>query len=374
MAENKSDIYVIILAAGHATRLRPLSNKIPKPLINICGRSIISKIISNFKDSGFSKFCIVVGYKKALVKKEVIKNGDIEIEFVEQKELTGMAEAITLSINHINQNNVNIAGFFVTAGDIIPEKEDIAKMYSLYKNSKADIILSLMVSKDAEIARGHGNVKIAKDSKLGNDINLNNGLKIIDVIEKPKHHQILSNYYSLPLYLLNQKILKHLDNIKISERGEKEFQDAIKNAIILGEDVRGIRIIDTLITQNNIGKFHLTNLKDIIEMNSRFLSGVNLQKFKGKSPEFIEPVRINFGTEIGNNVVLGPHVIIGKYCKIGDYCELMDVIFFDNVKIGKNCKLNGCIIDENINLPNNFHAKECFITINEKKRLEITNF
>lgn len=374
MTENKSDIYVIILAAGHATRLRPLSNKIPKPLINICGRSIISRIISNFKDSGFSKFCILVGYKKELVKKEVIKNEDIEIKFVEQKELTGMSEAISLSIKNINQNNANISGFFVTAGDIIPEKEDIAKMYSLYKNSKAGIILSLMVSKDTEIARGHGNVKITKDSKSGNDINLNHGLKIIDVIEKPKPHQILSDYYSLPLYLLNQKILKHLENLKISERGEKEFQDAIKNAIILGEDVRGIRIINTLITKNNIGKFHLTNLKDIIEMTSRFLSGVNLEKFKWKSPEFIEPVTISYGTEIGNKVLLGPYVIIGKYCKIGDYCELMDVILFDNVSIGRNCKLNWCIIDENINLPNNFHAKECFITINEKKRLEITNF
>lgn len=374
MAETKSDIYVLILAAGYATRLRPLSNKIPKPLVNICGSAIISRIISNFEDAGFSRFCILIGYKKELVKKEVLKNKDIEIEFVEQKELTGMAEAISLSIKHINQNNEDIKGLFITAGDIIPQSEDIFKMYSLYKNSKADMILSLMVSRDVDIASGHGNVKISKDSKLGNDINLDHGLEIIDIIEKPKSHQILSNYYSLPLYLLNQKIAKHLKNIIISERGEKEFQDAIKKALISGDDVRGIRIIRPLITRNNIGKFHLTNLKDIIEMNNRFLSGANLEKFKGKSPEFNEPIKINFEAKIGKKVLIGPYVIIGKYCKIGDFCELADVIIFDNTIIGKSCKLNWCIIDENVNLPDNFHAKDCFITQNDKKELDIINF
>ncbi|MFX0106316.1 MAG: sugar phosphate nucleotidyltransferase [Candidatus Hodarchaeota archaeon] len=370
----KSDIYVIILAAGYATRLRPLSNRIPKPLINICGKPIISRIISNFKDSGFTRFCILIGYKQELIRKEILKNKDIQIEFVEQKELTGMAEAISLSINHLNQKNENIKGFFVTAGDIIPQREDIIKLYSLYLNSKADMILSLMVSYDIEIASGHGNVKISKYSKLDDDTNLNHGLKIIDIIEKPKSHQILSDYYSLPFYFFNQKIVKNLENIKISERGEKEFQGAIKNAIISGDDVRGIRILDTQITKDNIGKFHLTKLKDIIDMNNKFLYGVNLEKFKGKAPEFFEPVKISFGVEIGSKVVLGPYVTIGKFCRIGDFCELADVIIFDNTKIGKACKLNWCIIDENVNLPDNFLAKDCFITQNDKKELDIINF
>ncbi|MFX1302201.1 MAG: sugar phosphate nucleotidyltransferase [Promethearchaeota archaeon] len=374
MADTKSDIYVIILAAGLATRLRPLSNRIPKPLINICGSSINYRIISNFKNAGFFRFCILIGYKKERVKKEVLKNKDIEIEFVEQKEITGMAEAISLSINHINKNKENIKGFFVTAADIIPEKWDILNMYSFYKNSKADIILSLMVSHDSEIASGHANIKISNDSILSKEIDLNHVLEIIDIIEKPKPLQILSDYYSLPFYFFNQNILKNFENINISERGEKEFQDAIKNALISGDEVLGIPIIDTPITKNNIGKFHLTNLKDIIKMNNRFLSGVNLEKFKGKSPEFFEPVKIKYGVEIGHKVILGPYVIIGKFCKIGDFCELTDVIIFDNTIIGKSSKLSWCIIDENVTVTDNFHAKDCFITQNDEKELDIINF
>ena len=53
--EIKSNIYVIILAAGLATRLKPLSEKIPKPLIAISGKTLIFRIISNFKEAGFNK-------------------------------------------------------------------------------------------------------------------------------------------------------------------------------------------------------------------------------------------------------------------------------------------------------------------------------
>ena len=51
--ESKSNTCVIILAAGLATRLQPFSNKIPKSLIDINGKTLLSRIISTFKEAGF---------------------------------------------------------------------------------------------------------------------------------------------------------------------------------------------------------------------------------------------------------------------------------------------------------------------------------
>lgn len=372
--EPKSSYFVIILAAGYATRLRPLSDKIPKPLIDINGKRIISRIISNFKEAGFTKFCIVLGYKKEAIKREVLKNKDLEILFVEQKHIIGMADAILSSIDHITQNVENITNFFITAVDILFSKNKIIKIFNLYKNSKADIVLSLMKSHDIEIAKGHGNVEISKDSDVVNDTDPTHGLIITDIIEKPKAHQILSEYYSLPLYLVNQKLVSNLEIIKISKRGEKEFQDAIKKAIIQGDKIRGINIIKHLITHNNIGQYHLTNLKDLIRMNKRFLKGLVGEKIKNESIKIIEPVRVNHDIIIGNNVLLGPYVIIGKNCKIGKYSKLSNVILFDKADIGNYCELNWCILDENVTLSDNSCVKDCFITKNEKKQLEIINF
>lgn len=370
--ELKSNVYVIILAAGYATRLRPISDKIPKPLIEINGKTIISRIISNFKNAGFNRFCIVLSYKKELIKKEILQNTDIETIFIDQKEPTGMADAIGLAINSITYKHKKIANFFITAADIIFSKEKLLIMYKLYKYS--DVVLSLMKSNDLEIAKGHANVKISRDSDLSKEFDIDQGLRITDIIEKPKSYEIMSDYYSLPLYLTNQKILKYLKNLEISERGEREFQDVLKNAIQNHLDIRGIRILTPLITAENIGEFHLTCLRDIIRMNKRFLVEIKKNSFRGKKPTLIEPLRFGNDVKIGDKLKLGPNVIIGDSSTVGDFSELSNTILFNKVNVGKFCRLHWVIIDDGISLPDNYWAKNCFITRDKKNNLEIINF
>ena len=265
-----NNAYVIILAAGKATRLRPLSDQIPKPLININGIPMITRIVSNFKQAGFNKFIALVGYKQELIRAELLKIQDIELQIIEQVKQVGSADALTLCLAQFKDFKSSRLIFFVTAADIIFFKKEINLMYSLYRNSKADIILSLMKSKDKDIARGHGNVKVLKNSDLTKDSNSNRGLDIVDIIEKPRIDQILSDYYSLPLYIFNQTIIKNLKDVDISPRGEKEIQDAIKKSILNGYRVKGIKIIDPDITTENVGKYHITYLGDIDKMNERF--------------------------------------------------------------------------------------------------------
>ena len=78
--------------------------------------------------------------------------------------------------------------------------------------------------------------------------------------------------------------------------------------------------------------------------------------------------------KIGINVLLGPYATIGKSCIIGESSKISNTIINDRVKIGNFCELDWCIIDENVELPENLQSKECFITINNEKELEIINF
>jgi NDP-sugar pyrophosphorylase family protein len=262
--------YVIILAAGKATRLRPLSDIIPKPLIKINGIPIISRVIHSFKEAGFINFIILVGYKQQAIKAELLKIQDVELEFIEQTNQLGMADGLLLCLNQFNEKKQKLYDFFITAADVVFSKQKINQMFSLYKNANADIILGLMKSKDKKIASGHGNVKISKDSELIRDSDIKHGLKIVDIVEKPEENQILSEYYSLPFYIFNQKIITYLEKVDFSFRGEKEMQDSIKASIKKGDIVRGINIIDHDITIENIGSYHLTFMEDIIKMDKRF--------------------------------------------------------------------------------------------------------
>ena len=276
----RNNAYVIILAAGKATRLRPLSDQIPKPLIKINGIPMITRIVSNFKQAGYSKFIVLVGYKQELIRAELLKIQDIELQIIEQVKQVGSADALMLCLNQFNELKSSSLMFFVTAADIIFFKKEINLMFSLYRNSKADIILSLMKSKDKDIARGHGNVKVSKKSDFTKDSNSNRGLEIVDIIEKPREDQILSDYYSLPLYIFNQTIIKNLLGVDISIRGEKEIQDAIKKSIEDGFRVKGIKIIEPDVTSENLGRYHVTYLSDIEKMSEKFREIESSLKFQ----------------------------------------------------------------------------------------------
>ncbi|MHA1294191.1 MAG: sugar phosphate nucleotidyltransferase [Promethearchaeota archaeon] len=371
---SKSSTFVIILAAGKATRLRPLSERIPKPLIKINKIPIILRIIESFKKAGYSKFCIIIGYKGNLIKQEVSKINNIELEFVEQKELLGMADALFLSIKYLKKKYKDIQNFFITASDIIFSNRELINIEKLYNNIKADMVLSLMRSKDITIAQGHGNVKIFRESNYLNGKAIERGFKIIDIIEKPKKTEILSEYYSLPLYLIKKKVFSYLKKVTFSERGEKEFQDAIKIAINNGDNIRGINIIPSLITNENIGEFHLTYLKDIIKMSKRFMLGTNINKNILRQFKFFSPLEIGSNFQIGKNSILGPYLIIGNDCKIGNNCRISNSIIYNNAKFGHFCEIEWCIIDENVILPDDFKAINSFIMRDKYNNIKIINF
>ena len=58
----------VILAGGKGTRLSELTHKVPKPMINICGKPIISHIMLHYAKYGIKEFLIAAGYKKKIIK------------------------------------------------------------------------------------------------------------------------------------------------------------------------------------------------------------------------------------------------------------------------------------------------------------------
>ena len=65
----KNNLSVIILCGGEGQRLRPLTKKIPKPLIKIKNKAIIEYIINHFHRQKINNIIIATGYKDKLIKK-----------------------------------------------------------------------------------------------------------------------------------------------------------------------------------------------------------------------------------------------------------------------------------------------------------------
>ena len=70
----KRKVTAVILCGGKGLRLRPLTNKIPKPLIKINGEEILSYIIKHILSYNIDNLLILTGYKQEKIKTFIKKN------------------------------------------------------------------------------------------------------------------------------------------------------------------------------------------------------------------------------------------------------------------------------------------------------------
>ena len=106
----------IILAGGRGKRLRPITDKIPKPLIPINNKPLIERTIKYLKKYGITEIIISSGYKSNLIEKFLRKNKNFgcEIIFSIEKTPLGTGGAIKKALKHVKDES-----FLVLNGDIV---------------------------------------------------------------------------------------------------------------------------------------------------------------------------------------------------------------------------------------------------------------
>ena len=106
----------IILAGGRGERLRPITDKIPKPLIPINNMPLIERTIKYLKKYGINEIIISSGYKsnkiESFLKKK--KNFGCQIIFSVEKTPLGTGGAIKKALKHVDEES-----FLVLNGDVI---------------------------------------------------------------------------------------------------------------------------------------------------------------------------------------------------------------------------------------------------------------
>ena len=105
----------IILAAGTGTRLRPLTENIPKPLLEIGDMTLLERMLINCKNGGITEFIVVVGHKKEKVLdliSELEKKYGVIITAVENKKYdsTNTSCSVYLATKDLNDSVVIING------------------------------------------------------------------------------------------------------------------------------------------------------------------------------------------------------------------------------------------------------------------------
>lgn len=90
------DNVVVLMAGGLGTRLRPLTDKIPKPLLKVGSKPILETILESFLDAGFHRFYFAVNYKSQMIE-DYFGDGSCfgaEIEYLHENKRMGTAGAL----------------------------------------------------------------------------------------------------------------------------------------------------------------------------------------------------------------------------------------------------------------------------------------
>lgn len=96
--KHRHDNPVFLMAGGFGTRLRPLTNNCPKPMLKVGDKPILEQILQNFVDAGFHRFYISTHYMPEVIR-EYFGNGEkwgVSIQYIHEEEPLGTGGALGL--------------------------------------------------------------------------------------------------------------------------------------------------------------------------------------------------------------------------------------------------------------------------------------
>jgi dTDP-glucose pyrophosphorylase len=110
---------VVIMAGGLGSRLKPLTNVLPKPLIPIGNKTMLEEIFDRFHFHGCDQFYVSINYKADLIEYYISKlNLPYKIEFFREEKPNGTAGSLSLLKGKIHKT------FFVSNCDILIDQDN----------------------------------------------------------------------------------------------------------------------------------------------------------------------------------------------------------------------------------------------------------
>lgn len=159
----------MILASGLGTRMRPITNTIPKPMVKVNGRALISRIIDDLIEYGIEKIIVNLHYKAEILSKYLKEKYQFCLDkfiFIHEEKLLGTGGSIVNALDFINDKP-----FFVINSDVlIPSIKPL--IYDLMaKNFAAEKMRALLLLHPLKTAIGYdgvGDFSINPDGLLSN--------------------------------------------------------------------------------------------------------------------------------------------------------------------------------------------------------------
>lgn len=299
-------LIAIVPAAGIGKRLRPHTHSLPKALLYVAGKPIISHILDDIVTLNVSKIVLIVGYKGDLIEDYVRKHyPGLSVEFVFQEQRRGIGHAVDLTRAAADRGEP----LLIVLGDTIIRTD-----------------LKSLVASDTNML----GVKEVADPRRFGVCEVSDGF-ITRLVEKPENPP--SNLALVGLYYLKDSrglfaALREEIEGGVMNHGEYQITDALQMMIDKGEKF-GTFVIDEW--------FDCGKPEAMLETNRKLLDETGAETPVVEGSIIIPPVSISPGVDIVNS-------IIGPYVSIAEKVVVRNSIVKDSV-VAEEARINDCLLD-----------------------------
>ncbi len=191
----------VILAAGRGTRMGPITETMPKPMVPVADRPLVAHVADAAAAAGADELILIVGYRGDRIRSYFgSEHAGVPIRYAEQPDQLGTADALNAAADLLDDD------FAVMNGDSLYRAEDISRLFSAVPQVGAARV---------EDPSGYG-VLITNDGT------------VTAVREKPDDPA--SDLINAGAYTFPEAAIRLLD-VPESERGERELTDVLDRLI-----------------------------------------------------------------------------------------------------------------------------------------------
>jgi len=321
----------VILVGGEGTRLRPLTNGIPKPMLPVLNHPFLEHTIHYLNKYGITEIILALSYLPDVIKEHF---GDgrrlgVRLHYALEDSPLGTAGAVKNAEEYLDST------FVVLNGDIFTGL-DIADMFAFHRKTKAKATIAL--------------TWVDNPSAFG-VVEADNNHRIRRFVEKPAPGEATTNWINAGVYILEPEVLQ-----QVPENAHYMFERGLFPRLLeLGETMCGYQFRGQWLDMGTPEKYLGLNC-DLLLSNDKpaFIGspGENGLYCAGDvvihpSVQIKGPVVIASRSRIGPRVRIKGPVVIGSDCTIGDGAVLEMAVLWHGVTIGEGSVLKKCVVGNN---------------------------
>lgn len=322
----------MVLAAGVGSRLEPLTNQVPKPMVPVANRPVMEHILALLRRHGVTEVASNLHYQADKIREYFGDGSDfgMELAFLFEKELSGDAGGVRACRDFLSGGT-----FLVLMGDLLTDA-DLTRVVAEHKQKKA---LATIALKQVDDVR-HFGVAVTDE----------NGF-ITGFQEKPQPHEALSNRASCGIYVLEPEVFEHIPKTGMYGFGRQLFPSLVEQGLpVLGASIDDAYWSDV----GTISQYRQSNFDALEGMIKIEIPGKRHdQGFLAEGASLSSQANVGGKIYLGRNSYIAPgvkvkgHVLLGDNCRVEEGAELSDTIVWSNTTIGRSAVLKDCVIGSN---------------------------